>query len=719
MNHQTPCTYWAEMLAISHPEADLSPSEYAALEKHVAQCSSCAAVRERYKLMAARVRALPDVKPLSSFSLEFLHPQKEQYKGAAHSDVVVNSEDIPMSCDQVEELLSAYLDNSLAPGERREVAAHLQSCTKCSAMLAEFSGNDALFSHFPPVSPDPAQSDRIFSSPEFLELPGTFGMSEEAQQNWTALKPPTRSARRDTSGRPLLIGVTRGRSTEPLSVKPVAQPLQPSQRRRNLMSLCVSLAIAAVVILTIGASSLFGHHFLLNLTQTASSEAITPPASRQQGGPLSAGLRVVYLSQGTLLSALSDGSRQAERLTPANVTVAENWVVSPAQAGSSAGDKLAYIDLQRASVHVIRSDGQQDTIVGPPLLKAGVQPATVWDTGTGATILNSLAWSQDGSMLAFVADPTGTGQTKLYIYSTQTGTAQVVPSGKGSVSHPVWSPDGVRLAFEVTNNGVVSILAYNTLNHGVLTITSGINSQGTTGDSVLTLDWSPDVNAPAITWSVGQIGHVHSLWMRRVGAGEMMEPLQLLTGDYAQAIYSRNGHDGMGSWLLETSTAGRAGNLRRIDVTPGTGFVSLTYGKQVSFAQWSSDGTRVDYLDAFSSGVGTLHVVNVMTGVDSLIATGVVNDPAPPAWSADGQELIYSTGTRIGIVNLAASDQTFFLTLKGVASAFTWSATSSNQVVVALSDDNQGIYLVDTRQNTWLQVDKQGASGPFEWSEVP
>src|SRR5258708_31894568 len=211
-------------------------------------------------------------------------------------------------------------------------------------------------------------------------------------------------------------------------------------------------------------------------------------------------------------------------------------------------------------------------------------------------------------MLAFVADPTGTGQTKLYIYSTETGTAQAVPSDKGSVSHPVWSPDGIRLAFEVRDNGVVSILDYNTQNHGVLTITGGINS----GDSVLTLDWSPDVDAPAVTWSVGQIGHVHSLWMRRVGADEMMEPYQLLAGDYVQAIYSRNGHEGMGSWLLVTSISVLAGNLRRIDVTPGAGFVSLTYGKQVSFAQWSSDGTRVDYLVSISSSSRSFLFLNVI-----------------------------------------------------------------------------------------------------------
>jgi Putative zinc-finger/WD40-like Beta Propeller Repeat len=619
-----------------------------------------------------------------------------------------------MNCEQVEELLSAYLDDALAPEGRREVAAHIQTCTNCSALLAEFSRNDALLSHLPRVSPDPALRERIFSSPEFLELTGTFDAGTEVQKEWTAPRLPSKSPRQNPAGRPQLVAIPGGRSTLPTA----AVNRQSTRQRRSSHRLAVLfVSIAAVLIVAFAIASVLKVNFWLRQTPTAANNgAITPPTGPQQGGPLSAGLRVVFMRQGTLWSLLSDGtSRQADRLTPANVIVAENWVVSPAQAGSSAGDKLAYIDLQGAFVHVIRSDGQQDTIVKPPLLKAGVQPAAVWDTGTGATILNSLAWSQDGSMLAFVADPTGTGQTKLYIYSTQTGTAQVVPSGKGSVSHPVWSPDGIRLAFEVTDNGVVSILDYNTQNHGVLTITSGINS----GDSVLTLDWSPDLDAPAVTWSVGQIGHVHSLWMRRVGVGEMIEPLQLLTGDYVQAIYSRNGHGGVGSWLVVTSIAGRAGNLRRIDVTPGAGFVSLTYGKQVSFAQWSSDGTRVDYLDALSSGVGTLHVVNVMTGVDSLIATGVVNDPAPPAWSADGQELIYSTGTRIGVVNLAAGNQTLFLTLKGVASAFTWFATSSRQVVVALSDGNQGIYLVNTQQNTWLQVGKQGASGPFEWTEIP
>jgi len=262
----------------------------------------------------------------------------------------------------------------------------------------------------------------------------------------------------------------------------------------------------------------------------------------------------------------------------------------------------------------------------------------------------------------------------------------------------------------------VSIFDYNTQNHGRLTITNGLDSQA--GDTVLSLNWSPSLVEPAITWSVGVIGHVHSLWVHRVGVGGAIQPLRLLAGDYVKALYSPNGNNGIGSWLVVTSVAGQAGDLWRIDVVPGSGFVRLTFGKQVSFAQWSTDGMHVSYLDALSSSVSAFHVVDIRTGADAQIATGVVNDPAP-AWSTDGQELVYSTGTRIGIVNLQAANRTLFLKLNGVASSFAWSVTSSHQVVVALRDTSQGIYMVDTLNNTSLQMDKLGASGPIEWTEIP
>ncbi|HWZ19787.1 MAG TPA: zf-HC2 domain-containing protein, partial [Ktedonobacteraceae bacterium] len=502
-----------------------------------------------------------------------------------------------MNCERVEELLSAYLDNALALEEWREVSLHLQTCAKCSAMLAEFSRNDALIARLPRVSPDPALRNRIFSSPEFFELTGTFDSSSETYNRRTVPKLPASHSRRDTPGRPQLVAIPGGRSTTPTpSVQ--SSPSRQSRNSRALRTLFVVLA--ATIILAIGIGSFVGFNSWRGQSQATNNGAITPPTNLLRSGPLSAGVRFVFLRDGTLWSIVTSSSnKQADRLTPGNVTVATNWVVSPAQAGRLAGDMLAYIDLQKAFVHIIRSDGQQDTIIKQPLLNANIQPASVWDTDSGTTILNSLAWSNDGSMLAFVADPTGSGQTRLYIYSIETGIVQMVPlPAKGSISHPIWSPDGIRVAFELANNGLVSIFDYNTQNHGLLTITNGLDSQA--GDTILSLNWSPSLDEPAITWSVGVIGHVHSLWVHHVGVGGAIQPWRLLAGDYVQALYSSDGNNGVGSWLVVTSVLGQAGDLWRIDVVPGSGFVRLTSSKQVSFVQWSIDGMHVDYLAALS-----------------------------------------------------------------------------------------------------------------------
>jgi len=628
-----------------------------------------------------------------------------------------------MNCEQVEELLSAYLDNQLATEERREVAIHLQQCSACSSILAEFRRNDALLRHLPRVSPEPELRERIFSSPEFLELTGTFDARKSAsEEDWTVPNLPAKHSRRDTPGRPHLVAIPGGRSTSPNSaVRPSGITLPPKRRTSKAGTWRTLLvASAAVLFVIIGVGGLLGYNLWSQHTSTANNGAITPPAQFQQTVPLSAGMRFVFLRNGTLWSALAaSSSTQIDRLTPTNVSVASSWIVSPALPGRSAGDMLAYIDLQKARVHTIRSDGQQDTIIQQSLFKAGVQPTSMWDTPMGTNILNSLAWSADGSMLAFVADPSGTGQTHLYIYSTETGTVQVVPlSMQGSVTHPVWSPDGVRLAFEVTHNGVTSILDYNTQNHGLLTITANADAGGNAAYMVLTLDWSPDVNTPTITWSVGVIGHVHSIWEHRVGVGGTPGPSLLLAGDYVQAIYSRNGHGEAGSWLIVTSFAGQASDLWRLDVIPGSRMVPLTSGKQVNYAQWSPDGMHVDYLDALSAGVGAFHVVNVATGTDTLISQSVASNPAP-AWSADSQELVYNTGTKIGVENLQVGNQTRYLSLHGSASAFIWSATSPHQLVVALSDGQPGIYLVDSQHSTFQQLDKEGTSGPIAWTEIP
>jgi len=161
-----------------------------------------------------------------------------------------------MNCEQVEELLSAYLDDALAPEDRREVAAHIQTCTNCSALLAEFSRNDALLSHLPRVSPDPALRERIFSSPEFLELTGTFDAGTEVQKEWTAPRLPAKSPRQNPAGRPQLVAIPGGRSTLPTAAVNPRARRSTRQRRSSRRLAVLFVSIAAVLIVAFAITSL-------------------------------------------------------------------------------------------------------------------------------------------------------------------------------------------------------------------------------------------------------------------------------------------------------------------------------------------------------------------------------------------------------------------------------------------------------------------------------
>ena len=247
-----------------------------------------------------------------------------------------------MNCEQVEELLSAYLDNMLAPEERRAVAIHLKTCKQCSATLADFRRNDNLLKRLPRVSPDPALRKRIFSSPEFLELTGTFDAPDTFESNserpieWTVPRLPANSPRRDTPGRPHLVAIPGGRSTVPTpSVRPATRP----RKRRNTKSLRILIAaLAATLLLTLGIGGFIGINSWFHPATSQNPRGITPPAGGPQGTiPLSAGLRFVFLRGGSLLSVRVDGSNpQPERLTPGNVTVASNWAVTAPLPGRSA-----------------------------------------------------------------------------------------------------------------------------------------------------------------------------------------------------------------------------------------------------------------------------------------------------------------------------------------------------------------------------------------------
>jgi hypothetical protein len=66
-----------------------------------------------------------------------------------------------MNCEPIRGLLSAYLDDQLSVPERQSVAAHLDTCIKCSAILSDYYRFDALLAQLPYLTPPSSPSRNV------------------------------------------------------------------------------------------------------------------------------------------------------------------------------------------------------------------------------------------------------------------------------------------------------------------------------------------------------------------------------------------------------------------------------------------------------------------------------------------------------------------------------------------------------------------------------
>ncbi len=70
-----------------------------------------------------------------------------------------------MTCERIEELLSAYLEGELAAAERAEVEGHLSACADCAELAALMREEIAAAAAFPEVEPSPELMARLYDVP--------------------------------------------------------------------------------------------------------------------------------------------------------------------------------------------------------------------------------------------------------------------------------------------------------------------------------------------------------------------------------------------------------------------------------------------------------------------------------------------------------------------------------------------------------------------------
>lgn len=590
-----------------------------------------------------------------------------------------------MSCEHVEDLLSAYLDNALTMRERVGVQEHVSTCSACREILADYRRFDALLTDLPRVSPGDHLHDKIFTSPEYLELIGkteitslddfrrTRSCSQELQesQRYTSYKQfrqprieepitsPHKRAARHQKTRPHLVALPGGLQETQLQL-PTREQQQAKHRHLPMSLRLMQIAIAACLLLTVGIGGFIGWNMWQQQHLATIPGGIVPPLGPRLGGPLPAGTRYVFLHNGVLWSGTPDNADSTatahapDRLTPTNVVVASQWRVRPASPGRAAGNMLAYIDLKQGRVHIIRSDGQNDITIPQPLLSS--TSSSQWNTVMGATILNSLAWSPDGSKLAFIAAPSRTAHLSVYSLNAQ-------------------------------NSNHIQILPF------------------VMQDELLSLNWSVGENSPTLTWGVGTPGHIHAI-MRQNMSGNAAQTKVLLTGDYAQASYGPSGN-----WLLLSQT-------HDIFTLNANGLLSRwTHDGSARLATWSPQGSSISYFSNLSNNMGAYHILSLATGSDTEVATNVISSILP-AWSMNERYVLYSDGAAIFVMNLRNASR-IRIHLSGTPSFLAWNPALPEQAIATLQNNGDILYLLNGVNGTVTQIRAAGITGPVLWTEIP
>jgi hypothetical protein len=474
-----------------------------------------------------------------------------------------------MNCEQAEELLSAYLDDALEPGLSEQVRAHLETCEHCRAIVEDYRRLDAELATAPMVAPDDSLRDRLFSSDEYKAL---------LREQQEAADAPTEKTRR------------------------IIAALHPNSPLWSKALLPIAATVALALLLT-----MLARQGVFPFATASHPISTTVPFSGpgQNGVPLAAGPRVVYLRDGRLWSAPEQGPGLAQPLTSEGVKVGA-WAVSPL-AGASGAQRVAYVDPKTNALHLIRTDGQSDKALD-------VQAS------------GGLSWSPDGARLAYYASGDN-GASILHIMNADGSGEREIGADSSTTIAPVWNADGSWLAWTQTYQNAQSVWSYkiaDNSSHQLATSADPQDAQAT----VARLAWLPSALQPTVTWSTIHNGAITGLFSASATGATPAQRLTPAGATYGAADYTPA--RSVGVWLVASGK-----DLSEVvATTPGLTPVTSA-SDEFKAITWSPAGntaavTTAGQLTIWSPGRG-------LTPVENGHASAV-------AWSADGQSLAYAIG---------------------------------------------------------------------------
>ncbi|HET7119761.1 MAG TPA: hypothetical protein VFI17_00760 [Solirubrobacterales bacterium] len=240
---------------------------------------------------------------------------------------------------------------------------------------------------------------------------------------------------------------------------------------------------------------------------------------------------------------------------------------------------------------------------------------------SGNKVLDDLAWSPDGSRIAYTRGNNAGDDSVWVVNADGTTTFPLEIGGGGAKRHPTWSPDSSKIAYAVVKNAPEQIFIAPSTGGIGTPLANGVGHEPT---------WSPNGSRIAFdAYHSGGFGYVDLHVVAPDGSGT---PLIVPPSPYTEWTFNAWSPDG-GRIAYRASSASGA-TVYRVMNADGSGDHPLASPGEgdARYASWSPDGLRIVYEGALLGSINerNLYIANAdgSGGAQPLTSNGKSKDPA-------------------------------------------------------------------------------------------
>jgi Tol biopolymer transport system component len=281
------------------------------------------------------------------------------------------------------------------------------------------------------------------------------------------------------------------------------------------------------------------------------------------------------------------------------------------------GSQVAFVSDFTATGH-----GEKNIFVMKPgAAEDAVNLATqITHYSSGAKVIDELAWSPDGSRIAYTRGNNAGDDSVWVVNADGTTTYPLEIGGSGAKRHPTWSPDSAKIAYAVVKNAPEQIFVAPSTGGIGAALPNGVGHEP---------NWSPNGSRIAFDgYHSGGFGYIDLHIVNADGSGM---PL-IFPPSYTEWTFSAWSPDG-GRIAYRSTTSGESTVYRVVNADGGSDHPLASPGAgDARYASWSPDGSRVVYEGALLSDIQArnLYVANSDGSgtAQPLTSDGKSRDPA-------------------------------------------------------------------------------------------